>query len=1114
MLAAELESIDMVIAAALATLAATGAGSASPLPRFPQAYAGRIVFVAEGNLWSIPREGGEAQLMHASRGQDLMPRVSPDGRWIAFTQSTRAGTDVWAVPSQGGAARKLTHRPAVTPGTGSSMGPDNLVVTWTPDSRNVVYLTKQDQWNAWIRNMYAAPIAGGPAQPMPIDSAVGLASYAPDGHTIAYNRILHNFHTWKRYNGGLADQVFTYNFHSRKLTQITDWSGSNTSPMWYGDKIYFLSDRDPNRRANIWVRDLRTGQDRQVTHFADYDIDFPALGDQAITFQEGGKLYLLSLPDEHLREVAYTLPGSNPRTQPRDKVVGDEIRETDARDVVDYALSPDGSHAIFAARGHLFTVPRSGGTTIDLTSAVGVDEDHPAWSPDGRWIAYTTDSTGSEQVAVRSSSGGRERTITHFATGYFYRPVFSPDGQTISFSDSEHRLWLTGTSGGGPRMVAQDKLQEILDQSFSPDGHWLAFSMAGTPGRSDLYLFEIATGRLTRVGPGNATDSAPTWSTDGDYLFFLSHRHEVLAASDQENDYAEVQSAGIYAIALSRKTPSPLAPIPETPPVWKDAPKEKQAAVAPVHIDLDGLMDRAVVLPVGPAAISQIAVQGQRILYLTNPTDLAAGKLKDQHSELRSYDLVGRIDCLLARDATSFAAAQATDAVLLNDKGKGYATLSASDPTPAPVNLAVGDVRMRVEPAREWAEMFDYAWRSDRDLFVSRAMNGVDWNAVHERYSRLVPQLGSREDLKWLIGQVQGELGNSHAYVSGGDSGDDSKPAPPPVLLGVDWKIDRPSQRYRLSRIYPGDNSREDYRSPLHQPGLDVREGDYVLAINGTQLGAPTTPDELLQASPRGKPVELTVARTPYGPQHPILVKPVSSEISLREAAWAAHSRETVDRLSGGRVGYIYLTNMSERGLQQFSREFYEQLDKQALIIDDRWNQGGSIASYIIDRLRRHPVAMTMYRVGGVETQPERLLNGPKVVLVNHWSASNGDLFPFLFQKYGLGKVIGTRTWGGLRGIRTEWQLLDGGTITIPERAVYNMDGSWAVENHGVDPDILVENEPADLLDGHDKQLEAAVGELFSDIAKAPPKLPAPPPLLPAYPPAGMVGAIPTARGR
>ena len=1132
-----------VVLLALAPLTAVRAA----LPRFPQPFGDRIVFVANGNVWSVPKSGGTAVRLTSAPGQDMFPRASPDGKWIAYTEANKAGTDIWVIPAAGGAARRLTFRPATEPGTGGRHGPDNMVVTWTPDSRNVVYLSKGDQWNSWIQNLYEVPVAGGLPTRMPIDSAVGLATYGPDGHTIVYNRIFRNFRTWKRYNGGLAQQIFTFDFNTRELEQLTSWSGTNTSPMWYGNRIYYLSDQDANRRANIWVMDRATKQTREVTHFTDYDIDFPALGGDAIAFQQGGKLYRLDLPGEHLEEVPVRVPDDGLRTRPRVADVRSEIRATDPAEQVDYALAPNGKRTLFSARGDIFSVPTEYGATRNLTNTQGVDEDHPAWSPDGRTIAYTADAGGRQEIAIRPAEGGAERIVTSFAEGYFYAPLFSPDGKTLAFSDGAHRLWIVGTEGGAPQQVAEDKFAEIHDQAFSPDGRWLAFSLTALGRRRDLALYEIATKKLTRIGSGTEIDSNPAWSSDGKYLYFLSSRHENPVASDVEFDFAILKSAGIYAIPLARDTASPVAPKSdegsgasydsssaqpdetrheqETKPGQQDERNKqderkktdqsaaervepvKAGPIKPIRIDLDGLMARAVALPVDAANITQLDLRGDRIFYLTQPLGLIDGMLAGEKSELRFYDLKARKSSLVTEGVDSYSLSRDGLRVLIRHE-KDYTVLAtkadAAKDTETKKPLKLDHLRELVDPKQEWTEMFENAWRLERDLFFSPPMNGVDWKGVHDRYRPLLPLAGSREDLNYLIGQMLGEISNSHTYVGGGDDGDTTPPAHS-ALLGVDWELDAASGRYRFAKIYPGDNTRSDYRSPLAQPGLNVKAGDYLLAVNGAELKAPTDPDSLLQLADADTTVELTIADRPDGPRREIVVTPVAKELSLREAAWIAHNRDVVDKLSGGRVGYVYMSDMEQLGLQQFVRQFYAQLGKQALIMDDRWNGGGFIAPFALERLRRMLVSLATDRESGITTEPEEVLNGPKVALLNHWSASDGDIFPYLFHLYGLGKLVGTRSWGGVRGIRGYWQMMDGGYITIPEEALYTLDSHWAVENHGVDPDVEVEDQPADLLAGHDAQLEAAVDLMLKAIAGKPAGLPPPPPWIPAYPADGIV---------
>lgn len=1101
--------MSMVSRASLAVLAllviTTTAHGA--LPRFPNSHGGTIVFVADGNIWQVPRLGGTAQRLTSDPGQDMFPRYSPDGKWIAFTSSYQGNEDVYVIPAAGGAARRLTFESDMYEKTGGRHGPANMVITWTPDSKNIVFLSRRMAWNVWISRLFTVPVGGGLPQALPLDSG-GLLTYGPGGHSIAYNRIFRNFRTWKRYEGGLAQQVFTYDFDTKNLTQITDWKGTNTAPMWYGSKIYFLSDRDKNWRANIWVYDQDTRQTREITHFTDYDIDFPSLGDDAITFQQGGKLYVLDLQSEKLHALDLTVPDDGIRTQPRFANVTTYLRDVDMSGNTDYALAPNGKRALFSARGDIYSVPADDGSIRNLTHTPGADEDHPVWSPDGKLVAYTTDASGEQQIATRPAEGGAEKMLTHFSTGYFYGPVFSPDGKLLAFSDNAHRLWLVGTDGSAPRQVAQNPYGEIHDQSFSPDGRYLAYSLNRDAQQHALWLYDITANHAVQISEGHNDDQVPVFSPDGKYLYFLSGRHENPVLSDTEFQFITLKSTGIYAMPLARDGASPFAPRSDEAEVdtrkKDDDTSWKPGASKPVHIDIDGLMSRAVVVPVPAGNIVSLDLRGGRIFYQTQPIQQIEGDLPGEKAALHVYDVAKRKDAVVAEGLDSYSLSADGQKVLIK-REKTYTIIDAAPDggkDKKPLDLA--GLRARIDPITEWSELFDNGWRLERDFFYSTAMNGVDWNAVHEAYRKLLPLAGSREDLNYLIGQMIGELSNSHTYVGGGDDGDLTEPVPTPAL-GADFAIDPASGTYKFATIYPGDNTRLAYRSPLTEPGIDVKPGDYLLAIDGVELRAPQTPYSLLAGITPDEPVTLTVADNPGGKRRELLIKPLKNDLSLREQAWIDHNRDTVDRLSGGRVAYVYLSNMEQLGMQQFIRQFYGQLDKQALIVDDRWNGGGFIDQMVLERLRRVLAGLDVNRERTPNPIPNQVLAGPRICLINHYSASDGDIFPYFFRQYGLGKLLGTRTWGGVRGIRGEWKMMDGGFVTIPEESVYDLDSQWVMENQGVDPDIELEDLPGDLQAGHDKQLETAVGLLVKDLDDKPPGPPKPPPLLPAYPPNGNV---------
>jgi len=1087
------------------------------LMRFPALDGDTIVFEAHGNLWAVARTGGVARRLTADAGYDLMPRFSPNGEWIAFTASYQGNQDVYVMPSGGGAARRLTFHSDVVEKAPTRWGPDNMVVTWTPDSKDVVFLSRRMAEHVMAPQLYAVPVGGGLPTPLPLDSG-GLATYSPHGGSIAYNRIFRNFRTWKRYDGGMAQKVYTYDFATRTRTRITDWKGTNTAPMWYGRRIYFLSDRDKARRANIWAYDLDTKQFSEVTHFVDYDIDFPSLSaeqDRAagIVFAQGGALWVIELPSQQLHRLEVSVPDDGVRTAARFIDASKYIREQDTAQQTDYALAPNGKRALFSARGHMMSVPAEHGATRDLSDTSNADEDHPSWSPDGNTIAYSTDAGGEQQIATRPAEGGPERILTHFASGFLYAPIWSPDGKHLSFSDANHRLWLLDIATGRTTQVAEDPYNEIHDQAFSPDGRWLAYSLTRSNQQRAIWIYGLDSAKAQLVSEPLTNDFGPMFSPNGKYLYFVSARHENPTLSEVEFDMATLKMSGIYIATLRKAEPSPFAPRSDEGAVEAEKKKPKPepwkpGASAPVQIDFDGLMARAVPLPIPAADIVSLDARADKIFYQTAPPRMIEGPLPGEKTALHVYGLTDRKDGIVVDDLNDYSLSADGEKVLYKTSGPGghYEITDAkaqSSPPAKRVSLDLSHMRVRIVPTEEWAEMFNNAWRLERDLFVNPQMNGVDWQAVHDAYAKLLPLLGSREDLNFLIGEIQGELGNSHTYAGGGDDEDPTTPAPT-QLLGVDFVLDAASGRYRFAKILPGDNTRPVYRSPLTEPGVDVHAGDYLLAVNGHELQAPADPYSLF-AGLGEQPVTLAISSSASGKRRDVTVDPIQNELLIRQKAWIDHNRETVDKLSGGKIGYVYMADMEALGMEQFVRQFFPQLNKRALIVDDRWNGGGFIDQIVLERLRRVLIGMSTDREGAAMSIPQQLIDGPKVCLMNHLSASDGDIFPYYFRKYALGPLIGTRTWGGVRGIRGTWALLDGGYITVPEASLYGLHSEWVIENHGVDPDIEVDTDPAQLLAGHDAQLEAAVDYLMKALAKSPGGLPQPPPHLPAYPPDGQV---------
>jgi tricorn protease len=1069
------------------------------LMRFPTLHGQTIVFSAGGSLWRVDRNGGLARRLTTDSGLDIMPRFSPDGKEIAFTGNYDGNTDVYVIPAEGGAVRRLTFHSDVLPEVPTRWGPDNMVVTWTPDGKQILFLSRRTTYNSWFGQLFLVPKDGGPAAQFPVPKG-GVTSFSPDGNQIAYNQIFRNFRTWKRYYGGLAQDIWIYDLNTHTIQRITDWKGTDTYPMWYGDMIYFASDRGPEKRLNLWSYSLKSKQFRQVTDFKDYDIDWPSLGDSGIVFGCGGELYVIALPSQKLEKLQVDIPDDGVRKRAR----WVEFSKT----IQGFNIAPNGKRALFEARGDIFTVPAQHGNTRDLTESSGAREQYPAWSPDGKWVAYVTDRTGEAQIAVRPSDGsGAEQMLTKRSKGYLYDPRWSPDSKRIAFDDSDHMLWIVGVDDHQVNKVDTDPRAEIHDFSWSPDALWLAYSKASDNDLQTIYLYSLSSAQPARVTRGMTSDYNPVFDPQGKYLYFIGLKHENPVLSESEFNVATIKMAGIYAATLQASEPSPFAPRSDEGTIKSDEKKNdekkneektetwKPGASAPIHIDLAGLDQRVVPVPVPAGEISHLSAVRGRVMYLTMPLKTFDTALRGESPELHAFDMEARKDTVLNSHADEYALSADGSAALVKNKDSYALVDTAGDKakpsSETPKELDLASIKQQVDPPAEWKEMFDQAWRLERDLFVNPDMNGVNWPEIRAKYEKLLPLVACRDDLNYVIGEMLGELGNSHTYVGGGDELHGERVAT--GLLGVDFGVDSQAGRYFFRTIYAGDNTHEEYRSPLTEPGIDVKQGDFLLAVNGRELRYPTDPDSLFINTLKGT-VTITVADDATGKnRRDLTVKPVANELNLRMKAWIDHNREAVDKASNGKIGYVYLADMEEQGMDQFINQFYPQLHKQGLIVDVRYNGGGFIDQIILERLRRVLVGMTANRQRIGFTEPEQLVHGYMVCLINHYSASDGDIFPYYFKKYGLGPLIGERTWGGVRGIRGFWPLADGGYVTIPEDSLYNLRSEWVIENNGVEPDIEVEDLPGDVMAGKDAQLERGIATIMEKLQAKPMTLPPPP---------------------
>jgi tricorn protease len=1113
-----------------ACLAAAQEAQEGRLLRFPDIYKDKIAFMYGGDLWLASSAGGTARRITSHPGRELFPKFSPDGKWLAFTGQYDGNFNVYVVPSEGGQPKQLTFYQGSAQPLSDRMGVLNQVIGWTPDGKSIVFLSRRDASNGWIKRPYTVSVDGGLAQPMSMDEG-GLLSFSPDGTKIAYNRIFRNFRQWKRYTGGLAQDITIYDIKNNVVDQVIPHTEyTDTFPMWRGNTIYFTSDRGPEHRLNLYGYDPSSKQVEQLTKFDEFDVMWPSLGPDAIIFENGGYLYSFDLQTRQPKKLAIYVNGE------RDRAMKHWVSTT--RNITDFDIAPDGKRAVIAARGEVFTVPAKDGSIRNLTHSPGVREQKVAWSPDGKWIAYVSDRTGEDEIYISAQDGlAAEEQITSGHKGFMFQPAWSPDSSKIAWADKDLKLWYVDIKEKKPVEVDRGKFFEIQNYSWSPDSKWLAYDKNLDTGFSVVYLYSLADQKITAVTSTLNNSFAAVFDPDKRYLYFLSDRdyNEVLGNVDFE--FANPKTTRVYVVTLTADEPSPFPALSDEVKVKSEEPatagsatpeankknqkpskKEEKPATEEkaaqtetkeppkvFKIDLDGIQNRIVALAAPPAVIRGIDASKDAIYYSTSPIQGLSGPIPGESRVIHAYDLKERKDKVLLEGADRFALSHDGSKVLYRTDAEGEVKIGIIDSKPPDAPHKVGDgalglagMRVEVDPPQEWKEIFNEVWRQERDYFFEASMNGVDWPKVRDKYAQLLPYVADRYSLTYIMGEMIGELSNSHTYVGGGDF-----PDLHPVnvgLLGADYDVDAASGTYRIKKIFSGENWDARARSPLTEPGVNVKEGDYLIAINGRALRAPQTPDELL-TNTANEVVTLTVNSKPAADgARKVVVKPIGDEYNLRELNMVETNRKKVDAASGGRIGYVYLQNMGDAGLNEFVKQYFPQIRKEGIIFDVRYNGGGFVDELIFERLRRVLSSMGAARNFESGTRPNNVFYGYMACVTNHYAASDGDIFSYAFKQYKLGPLIGERTWGGVRGIRGEMPLMDGGYITRPEFSLYGLDSKWVIENHGVQPDVVVDNPPDLVLKGQDPQLEKAVEMLMDEIKANPKKLPARPPDLPAYP--------------
>lgn len=1044
-------------------------GEEARLLRFPHIQGDKLVFSYAGDLYTVDANGGTARRLTSDIGYEMFPRFSPDGKYIAFTGQYDGNTEVFVIPATGGEPKRLTYTATLErDDLGDRMGPNNIVIGWTPDSKQILYRSRRYTFNDFTGQLFLVPVEGGLSTEIPLSDG-GFASFSPDGKKLAYNHVFREFRTWKRYEGGMADDIRIFDFDTKKSEKITDHIRQDIIPMWSpdGKEIYFISDRDGI--MNLYSYDLEKKTSRQVTFSKDYDIKFPAMGDNHIVYEQGGYLYKFDTRTQRPVKVTVHIENDQLYSRPVLKDVSNEIRSAD--------ISPNGERILLSAHGDLFSVPAKKGVTYNLTQSSDANDFAGSWSPDGEQIAYISDKSGEFNIWLKDVFTGEERQLTKDLKTYIFDIKWSPDSKKIAWNEKGNTLYITDTDNGKNTMVETSGISPIHSYNWSPDGKYLVY-VRPEKTMNNLIVYDLENGKKHQITDGRYEAGAPNFSSDGKYLVFVSARTFNPIYSRTEWNHAYTDMNKIYLLPLTADAAVPFAP--ENDNVKKE---EKQAdgksktgknGISSSTYHFANATDRIIELPVTASSYYKVDMIGNKVYY-------------NRRGQTYFYDLDNQQETAL-NAAISFGPGYKK---ALAVSGKNFEVM---DIPSSPVNIShpasLRDVKKRIDYRQEWMQIYNESWRQMRDFFYAKNMHGVDWEAVYHKYKVLVPHVHHRTDLTYIIGEMIGELSVGHAYSANGEH---PEPARIPLgLLGAKFRKDA-SGYFEVEKIIRGANWDKTTRSPLTMPGVEVKEGDYLLSIDGRSLKGTENLYEYL-VDKAGKTVELEVNTVPR-PEgaRTVLVTPLSDESRLYYYNWVENNTRKVHEATNGEVGYIHIPDMGVTGLNEFVKHYYPQLNKKALIIDDRGNGGGNVSPMITERLMRTPTFYTMHtnqKEGSVN--PVGTFIGPKVLLVNGYSASDGDLFPYRFKYNNLGTVIGHRTWGGVVGYSGTVPVVDGGSIVTPSYAPYAVDGSgFIIEGTGVTPHLEIDNDPYKEYTGEDEQLNKAIEVILEKLKTESPQHPA-----------------------
>ncbi|CAN5428123.1 S41 family peptidase [soil metagenome] len=1101
------KSIFIFLIIVFAYTAIFAQNGAPTLFRQPTISKTTIVFSYAGDLWSVARSGGDAKRLTTGIGIETNPYFSPDGNWIAFTGEYDGNTDVYVIPSGGGVPKRLTYHPALDEVSG-----------WTNDGKSVMFASTRNSSSNYSR-LFTLPIDGGGVPneiPLPMANRGWLS---PDGNYVAYEPLSQWQEDWKHYRGGQTQPIWIAKLADSTIEKVPRENSNDKNPMWIGDKVYFLSDRNGST-VSLFSFDTKSKNVEQIIDNKGLDIKYASAGAGAIVYEQFGAIYTLEANSKTPKKVNIRVAGDFSGIRPRFEKVGNRI--------VNAAISPNGIRAVFEARGEIISAPADKGDARNLTNTTNVMERDPSWSPDGKWIAYFSDESGEYMLHLRDQTGMGD--VKKFAlgdgkTGFYSTPVWSPDSKKIAYNDNHVNLWYLDIERGANVKVDSNTfadLDDVLEPAWSPDSHWISYVKQLDNRLRSVYLYSLDNKKVNQITDNLGDARYTTFDKSGKYIFFTASTNIGPTISFADLSGIDHQtSRSVYAVVLRNDIPSPIAPESDEEkiqPEKKDEPPVKMPAVTPTpqsspipaatpaetpaekpaetptptptpkkeaeptRIDLGDIDQRVIAISQIPARNYNGLYAGKAgIVYVTEVPQAQSGPFG---LTLSKFDLEKRKFEEVKSGVNSFRIS-ANGEKMLYSQGPIWNLVSTTAPTkPGEGIVKTSGMEVYVDPRAEWKQMFNEVWRGERDFFYDANLHGLDIEKAKKLYAPYLEVVAHRDDLNYLFREMLNQIVVGHMFISGGD-----QPRTDSVsvgLLGADYKIE--NNRYRFARVYNGENWNPQARAPLTAPGVNVKAGEYLIAVNGRDVKSTENIYSFFQ-NMAGKQIVIKVGANPDGKDaREVTVVPTGSENGLRNLAWIEDNRRTVDKLSGGKLAYVYIPNTSGAGYASFNRYFFAQTNKQGAVIDERFNGGGLLADYVVEYLKRQQLAKIAFRDGKDWNVPAGAIYGPKAMLINELAGSGGDAMPWFFKKSNVGALIGKRTWGGLVRASGMPTLMDGGRITAPNGAVYGLSGEWEVENVGVAPDIEVEYDPAMWRQGRDPQLEKAIEWLLSELQKNPPK--------------------------